>query len=125
MAMEMTKYITSKGFVKYITSKGETALGDGVHITLAFPNGFGASIIMGRISMGLPELAVLKGGYITYNTPITNDVMRFTDLAQLVDTINQIMNLPEDTYYEWPEPEVTFYDDLDDDDDDCYDEDEW
>lgn len=51
----------------------------GVRATHDFPNGYGVSVIRTPFSYGgregLYELAVMKGGRITYETPITDDVI--------------------------------------------------
>lgn len=53
---------------------------DGTHSVMMFDNGYGVSVIKTPFSyggkMGLYELAVLDSGEdITYNTPVTNDVL--------------------------------------------------
>lgn len=53
---------------------------DGLHSVMMFDNGYGVSVIKTPFSyggkMGLYELAVLDSGEdITYNTPVTNDVL--------------------------------------------------
>ena len=48
---------------------------DGVQFVVTFPNGFGASVVNHRSSYGV-EMAVLdREGAITYDTPITGDVL--------------------------------------------------
>ena len=63
-----------------------------------FPNGYGASIVQGEHtyggSKGLYELAVLgKDGEITYDTPITNDVLGYLSEAEVEKTLLEIKNL--------------------------------
>ena len=53
---------------------------DGVQSIMMFDNGYGVSVVRTTFSyggkMGLYELAVLDSGEdITYNTPVTNDVL--------------------------------------------------
>jgi hydroxylamine reductase (hybrid-cluster protein) len=53
---------------------------DGIQSVMMFDNGYGVSVIKTPFSyggkMGLYELAVLDSGEdITYNTPVTNDVL--------------------------------------------------
>jgi len=62
-----------------------------------FPNGFGASLIRSEFSYGGRngefEIAVLKNGHITYETPITNDVLGYLSMAEAHATLEQIYNL--------------------------------
>ena len=63
-----------------------------------FPNGYGASIVQGEHTYGgkdgLYELAVFgKDGHITYDTPITDDVLGYLTEQDVEDTLNKIKNL--------------------------------
>ena len=63
-------------------------------------NGYGWSIIKPQPKdNGLPifEIAVLKDGYICYNTPITNDVIRGT-WPHICNIKKEIKALPSDHY---------------------------
>ncbi|MBS0950232.1 hypothetical protein JK159_07635 [Weissella minor] len=64
-----------------------------------FPNNFGASVIHGLYSYGL-ELAVLQfsdDAYsITYNTPITSDVIGYLDEPELVNLLTDIQQLTKE-----------------------------
>lgn len=57
--------------------------GFGIYARIFFPNGFGASVVRSEYSYGgkdgLYELAVIEEetGEITYNTPITDDVIGY------------------------------------------------
>lgn len=60
-----------------------------------FANGFGASVIAGAVADGGLELAVLgQDGYLTYDTPITNNVARDLDAEKLDSLLTQIAELP-------------------------------
>jgi len=63
-----------------------------------FPNGYGASIVQGEHTYGgkdgLYELAVFgEDGHITYDTPITDDVLGYLTEQDVEDTLNKIKNL--------------------------------
>jgi len=63
-----------------------------------FPNGYGASIVQGPHtyggSNGLYELAVFgKNGEISYDTPITNDVLGYLSELEVEKTLADIKNL--------------------------------
>lgn len=63
-----------------------------------FPNGFGASVVRGTFSYGgdegLYELAVLHRGDITYETPITDDVLGYLSDDEVEATLDLIAALP-------------------------------
>lgn len=66
-----------------------------------FPNGFGASVIIGAMtyggSEGKYELAVLMStGKITYKTEITDDVIGYLTVDQVNDLLDQIASLDSD-----------------------------
>ena len=63
-----------------------------------FPNGYGASIVQGEHTYGgkdgLYELAVFgEDGHISYDTPITDDVLGYLTEQDVEDTLNKIKNL--------------------------------
>lgn len=71
---------------------------DGVQKIYKFPNGYGASVICNPYSyggdMGLWEIAVLdKKGYLTYETPITNDVIGYLNDDEVIEVLNKIKEL--------------------------------
>ena len=70
---------------------GETAF----HI---FPNHYGVSVIRGHgtkgVEKGLYELAVFdKNGHITYDTPVTNDVIGYLRPEDVTDVMEKIQLL--------------------------------
>jgi hypothetical protein len=65
----------------------------------AFPNGYGASVIRNQYSYGnedgLFELAVLdSSGHLTYDTPITDDVIGYLTAEQVQEQLAKIAALP-------------------------------
>ena len=72
--------------------------GMGQQCIVQFPNGYGASIVQGPHtyggSKGLYELAVFgKDGGITYDTPITDDVLGYLSEQDVEKTLLDIKNL--------------------------------
>ena len=70
----------------------------GVQAKIQFDNGFGASIVKTPFSYGgtrgLYELAIFgKDGDITYDTPITSDVLGYLCEAEVTATLAQIQAL--------------------------------
>ena len=72
----------------------------GVQARITFDNGYGASVVKTPHSYGgdrgLYELAVLgTDGHLTYDTPITNDVigyLRDIDVTDVMEKIQQLQN---------------------------------
>ena len=96
--------ITSGGYVKgrLMTSpSGETYL---YGVTVLYPNGYGADITAGSIIDPYMkwELAVVRqiagekfGSWdITYDTPITSDVVHNLDVLEVLEICKDIENLP-------------------------------
>ena len=81
------------------------AAGTGEHHWFNFPNGYGASVVRFSVGgfggsygaeSGLWELAVLdSAGHLTYETPITDDVLGYLSDAEVADTLDKIAALPE------------------------------
>lgn len=77
------------------------AQSNGIQKIYRFPNGYGASVIMNTISKGfedgLWELAVVyfknNQMYLTYNTPITSDVIGYLTDQDVESLLIQIENL--------------------------------
>jgi len=72
----------------------------GVQARITFDNGYGASVVKTPYSYGgdkgLYELAVLgTDGHLTYDTPVTNDVigyLRDIDVTDVMEKIQQLQN---------------------------------
>jgi hypothetical protein len=70
----------------------------GVRSRMMFENGFGVSVVSHTYSYGgkdgLFEVAVLDAdGDLTYNTPVTNDVVGFLNPDEVTDIMEQVQNL--------------------------------
>ena len=76
--------------------------GFGTLARMFYPNGYGASILLGSMfySDGIStyEVGVLKGNEkewgLTYDTPITNDVLGYLTEEEVLKTLNEIGKLP-------------------------------
>ena len=70
---------------------------DGVQLLLEFLNGYSASILRTDHSYGGPaglyEIAVVRGGDVVYDTPITDDVIGYLDQIGVIDTALAISKL--------------------------------
>jgi hypothetical protein len=70
----------------------------GVKCRMMFENGFGVSVVSHTYSYGgkdgLFEVAVLdKDGDLTYNTPVTNDVIGYLKPEEVTEIMEQVQNL--------------------------------
>jgi hypothetical protein len=73
--------------------------GTGTQRKYAFPNGYGASVVCSPFTYGgedgLFELAVLgPGGHLTYDTPITSDVIGWLTEDAVQAHLDDIAALP-------------------------------
>jgi hypothetical protein len=71
---------------------------DGTQAIVKFTNGYGASVVKTATSYGgnrgLYELAVLGiDGHISYDTPITNDVLGYLNESDVSDVLLRISKL--------------------------------
>jgi len=78
--------------------KPHTSHPDGIMSRITFENGYGASIVKTPYTYGgdadLYELAVLdSNGDLTYDTPITNDVLGHLSEDDVTEVLEQIQNL--------------------------------
>lgn len=64
-----------------------------------FDNGYGASVIIGPYTYGgyegLYELAVMKGGSLCYDTPISNEVIGHLTPDEVTKLLGEIAALPK------------------------------
>lgn len=70
----------------------------GVQARMMFENGLGVSVVSHTYSYGgkdgLFEIAVLDGdGDLTYNTPVTNDVIGYLTEEDVTDVMKQVQEL--------------------------------
>lgn len=76
--------------------ESETNL-DGYYWAFEFPNGYGASIAKHLGSLGhskdLFQLAVLKDGYLCFDTPITHDRIGWLSNQEVLDLLKKISEL--------------------------------
>ena len=75
-------------------------MGIGKQCIVQYPNGYGASIVQSQYTYGgdrgLYELAVFgKDGNITYETPITDDVLGYLTEQDIEETLIKIKNLED------------------------------
>ena len=73
-------------------------MGMGKQCIVLFPNGYGASIVQSEHTYGgrdgLYELAVFgKDGHISYDTPVTDDVLGYLSEEAVEKTLTDIKNL--------------------------------
>ncbi len=75
--------------------------GVGTQAIVEFENGFSASVITGSIFYSTTErpyeIAVIKDGRVTYDTPVTNEVCRYLTEEEANDILSQIEALPPTT----------------------------
>jgi hypothetical protein len=70
----------------------------GVQCRMMFENGFGVSVVSHTYSYGgkdgLFEVAVLgKDGNLTYDTPVTNDVVGYLNPDEVTEIMEQVQKL--------------------------------
>ena len=77
-----------------------SAHNEGINLIYAFPNGYGASVVKHHFSYGGAEgnfeIAILDSdGYITYDAPITDDVLGNIKPEHVEVILTEIMNMPK------------------------------
>lgn len=90
--------MSSDLFHPYTPSESYDFMGE--RYRFRFPNGYQASVVRGPATyggrQGLWELAVMDGGdRLLYDTPITDDVVGWLAVEQVVDLLRRIEALPE------------------------------
>lgn len=87
------KLYKHKGFVKH------ERFDDKEQVIFEFKNGYGASVLTGRIAYGninQPfEIAVTRNGYLCYDTTITNDVIGYLTIDETLKVLDDIEKLPD------------------------------
>jgi hypothetical protein len=78
--------------------KSRRALNGGTQYKFKFGNGYGASVVQGPYTYGgedgLWELAVLgKDGDLTYETPVTEDVLGYLSESDVGEALDRIAEL--------------------------------
>lgn len=71
-------------------------IGDGVQARMDFKNGYGVSVIKFNGSYGYPnfwEVAVMYKGSLTYDTPITDDVLGWQTEDDVTNVMKQVQQL--------------------------------
>ena len=77
--------------------------GDGIRAVHNFSNGYGVSVIRFTImghsgsygsEKGLYEIGILKDGKLTYETPITDDVLGYQTEADVTEIMAKVEQLP-------------------------------
>ena len=83
--------------------------GPGIRARIHFKNGYGVSVVRFELMLSIGssrygsytdneqewELAVLKNDHLTYDTPITDDVLGHLSDDQVTEIMKQVQDLPE------------------------------
>jgi len=71
-------------------------IGNGVQARMDFDNDYGVSVVKFNGSYGYPnlwEVAVMYKGSLTYNTPITDDVLGHQNDQDVTDIMERVQTL--------------------------------
>lgn len=71
-------------------------INNGIQMIYTFENGYGASVVSHDYSYGEQgswELAVLDEGHLTYDTPITSDVLGYLSMDDVIGILDDIKRL--------------------------------
>lgn len=66
-----------------------------------FPNGYGVSVIDGDYAFcdkGTYEVAIMKEGEVCFDTPLTNDVLRYQTPEDIDEILKQVESYKKDQY---------------------------
>ena len=66
-----------------------------------FPNGYGVSVIDGDYTYcdkGTYEVAIIKDGEICYDTPLTDDVLRYQTPEDIDEILKEVESYEKDQY---------------------------
>lgn len=78
---------------------------DGTRDLITFDNGYAASIVRHQYSYGgregLFEVAVEYDGKLTYDTPITGDVLGYLTFREVADVMDKIAALPDKNEFDY------------------------
>ena len=78
---------------------------NGKQARVTFPNGYGASVVIGPYTYGgrdgLYEMAVFKGENICYDTPITSDVLGYLTTEEVENYLSRIEELTDEIVNEY------------------------
>lgn len=92
--INVTKFLNHKALEKQRPARG------GTQYIFSFDNGYGASIVNHSISYTNGddewELAVLKDTFLTYDTPITDDVIGYLKVDEVLTILDKIKQLEKE-----------------------------
>lgn len=75
---------------------------EGRHAKLHFDNGYGVSVLTGGMYFytrnNTYEVGILKDGYLCYNTPITDDVLKYQTKEQVEEVMKKLQSYERDQY---------------------------
>jgi hypothetical protein len=98
-----TKKVTKREDISDIMGELPKDITTKVRLKVHFPNGYTASIIRTEYSyggaQGRYELAVMRGGEIVYDTPLTEDVLGNCSVVDLTKYCHDIFDLKDKTVH--------------------------
>ena len=92
--IKVTEFLNHKALEKQRHARG------GTQYIFSFGNGYGASVVNHSISYTNGddewELAVLKDTFLTYDTPITDDVIGYLKVDEVIILLDKIEKLEKE-----------------------------